>query len=239
MPLDLLALSAAWLSGLFGGVHCLAMCGGLAVAFATPRGQAPLRNALLLNAGRIGGYVLAGALVGALGGTLLGLVRTPMLAIAMRSLVGAILLVAAWRLLYPNRMPAFAGPGLAAWRRLQPARERVLARAGPARPLVLGLFWGWLPCGLSTTLLAAAWLEASALHGALLMLAFGLGTLPLMLGLSWSGARLARRLAAPGLRKLAGGMIALAGVLTLAAPWIAPTAAAHALLAALGCRALG
>lgn len=106
------------------------------------------------------------------------------------------------------------------------------------RPVILGLFWGWLPCGLSTTLLLAAWLEASAWHGALLMLAFGLGTLPLMTGLSWSGAHFARRLAQPHWRYLAAALIASAGTLTLAAPWLARSATAHAWLLALGCRAL-
>lgn len=46
------------------------------------------------------------------------------------------------------------------------------------------MLWGWLPCGLSTTLLAAAWLQADALNGALTMAAFGLGTLPMMLPLT-------------------------------------------------------
>lgn len=238
MPIDLLALGAALLAGVFGGVHCLAMCGGLAVGFAAPRGQAPLRQALLLNAGRVGGYVLAGALVGGLGASLLALARLPWLAIGMRSLVGAVLLLAAFRLLYPNRMAALARPAQWAWRRMQPAREGALAHAGPARPLVLGLFWGWLPCGLSTTLLAAAWLQASALHGALLMLAFGLGTAPLMLSLSWSGARLATRLARPAIRHAAAGLIALSGIATLAAPWLVQVPAAQAVLAALGCRSL-
>jgi sulfite exporter TauE/SafE len=114
----------------------------------------------------------------------------------------------------------------------------VLARAGAARPLALGLFWGWLPCGLSTTLLAAAWLGASALHGALLMLAFGLGTAPLMLSLSWSGARMAGRLARPAIRHGAAALIALSGVATLAGPWLAQAPAVHGVLAALGCRAL-
>jgi sulfite exporter TauE/SafE len=101
---------------------------------------------------------------------------------------------------------------------------------------VTGLFWGWLPCGLSTTLLAAAWLEGSAWHGALLMAAFGLGTLPLMLGLSWSGARLARRLATTGLRRAAAGLVAVAGIATLAGPWLAQHPALHGALALLGCR---
>jgi sulfite exporter TauE/SafE len=238
MPIDLLALGAALLAGLFGGVHCLAMCGGLAVGFAAPRGQAPLRHALLLNAGRIGGYVLAGAIVGGFGSALLGVARQPALALAMRSLVGLVLLLAALRLLQPRRAAWLGRPAQWAWRRLQPLREGVLARAGAARPLALGLFWGWLPCGLSTTLLAAAWLGASAAHGALLMLAFGLGTAPLMLSLSWSGARLAGKLAHPAVRHGAAALIALSGLATLAGPWLAHAPALHGVLAALGCRAL-
>jgi sulfite exporter TauE/SafE len=197
-----------------------------------------LRNALLLNAGRVGGYVLAGAAVGALGASLLSIARLPWLAIGMRSLVGAVLLLAAFRLLYPNRAGALARPAQWAWRRLQPLRDSTLARAGAARPLVLGLFWGWLPCGLSTTLLAAAWLSASAWHGALLMLAFGLGTAPLMVSLSWSGARLATHMARPAMRHGAAALIALSGAATLAAPWLGSSPVLHGVLASLGCRAL-
>jgi uncharacterized protein len=238
MPIDLLVLGGALLAGLFGGVHCLAMCGGIAVGFSAPRGDGALRHALLLNGGRVGGYVIAGALVGGFGAALLGVARMPGLALAMRTLVGVVLLLAAWRLLAPGRAGWLGTPAQWFWRKLQPLRERGLQRAGAAKPLVLGLFWGWLPCGLSTTLLAAAWLQASALQGALLMLAFGLGTFPLMFSLSWSGARLAGRLAKPGMRFGAAVLIALAGVATLSGPWLANAPGLQGVLAALGCRTL-
>jgi sulfite exporter TauE/SafE len=238
MPLDLLVLGGALLAGLFGGVHCLAMCGGIAVGFSAPRREGALRHALLLNGGRIGGYVIAGALVGGFGAALLGVARVPGLALAMRSLVGVVLLLAAFRLLAPQRAAWLGKPAQWFWRKLQPLRDRGLARAGAAKPLLLGLFWGWLPCGLSTTLLAAAWLQASALQGALLMLAFGLGTAPLMLSLSWSGARLAGHLARPAIRHGAAALVALAGVATLAGPWLAHAPMLHGVLAALGCRTL-
>jgi sulfite exporter TauE/SafE len=238
MPLDLLVLGAALLAGLFGGVHCLAMCGGIAVGFSAPRNDGALRHALLLNLGRIGGYSLAGALVGGFGAALLGVARIEGLALAMRMLVGAVLLLAALRLLAPQRAAWLGKPATWFWRRLQPLRDRGLARAGAAKPFVIGLFWGWLPCGLSTTLLAAAWLQGSALQGALLMLAFGLGTLPLMLSLSWSGARLAGHLAHAPVRHGAAALVALAGVATLAGPWLAHSPALHGVLAALGCRTL-
>jgi sulfite exporter TauE/SafE len=238
MPVDLLVLGGALLAGLFGGVHCLAMCGGIAVGFAAPRKEGALRHAVLLNVGRVSGYVLAGALVGGFGAALLGVARIPGLALAMRMLVGAVLLLAAFRLLAPQRAAWLGKPATWFWRKLQPLRDRGLSRAGAAKPFVVGLFWGWLPCGLSTTLLAAAWLQASALQGALLMLAFGLGTLPLMLSLSWSGARLAGHLAHAPVRHGAAALIALAGVATLAGPWLAQAPMLHGVLSALGCRTL-
>ena len=118
MPVDLLVLGGALLAGLFGGVHCLAMCGGIAVGFSAPRGDGAFRHALLLNLGRVGGYTLAGAIVGAFGAALLGLARIEGLALAMRMLVGAVLLLAAFRLLAPQR---------AAWRAR--ARQKPLSSA--------------------------------------------------------------------------------------------------------------
>lgn len=239
MPIDLIALTAAWLSGLFGGVHCLAMCGGIATGFATTaRAGSAFRHALLLNLGRIGGYTLAGAIVGGLGGGLLRAARLESAATGLRALVGLVLILMAARLLFPARFHGLNRLGYSVWQGLRPLRASLIPEHGVARPLLLGMFWGWLPCGLSTTLLMAAWLEASAGHGALLMAAFGLGTLPLMTGVSWSGAHFARRLAQPRWRIAAASLIALAGVLTLAAPWLARSAPAHAWLLALGCRAL-
>ena len=100
------------------------------------------------------------------------------------------------------------------------------------------MLWGWLPCGLSATLLTTAWLQASALHGALTMTAFGLGTLPIMLPLTWSGARLGQRLQRGGLRIAAGALVLSAGLVTLSAPWLMQVPALHGALSALGCRTL-
>ena len=104
--------------------------------------------------------------------------------------------------------------------------------------IALGMLWGWMPCGLSTTVLAAAWLQADAVNGGLTMAAFGLATLPVMLPLTWSGVRLGRWLQRPAWRGAAAGVILLAGVLPRAAPWLMHVPAAHALLSALGCASL-
>ena len=83
------------------------------------------------------------------------------------------------------------------------------------------------------TLLAAAWLQADARNGALTMAAFGLGTLPLMLPLTWSGARLGQRL--QRWRVATGSVVLAAGLLTLAAPWLVAVPSLHRWLVLLGC----
>lgn len=237
IPIDWLALSAAAISGVFGGVHCALMCGGIATGIAAGAAPSPpLRTALLTNLGRVLGYTLAGAVVGAFGAGLLGLWRLPQLALAMRMAVGAVLLLVALRLLDRSGRLGFVNrPGAALWRWLAPLHRRLLPARTPLRQLAAGMLWGWLPCGLSAMLLTAAWLSASAQQGGLLMAAFGLGTWLVMVPLTWSGARLTHHLANPAVRRSAAALIAAAGLLTLCAPWLARVPALHAALAALGC----
>ena len=239
MPIDWLVLGSAWLAGLLGGVHCAAMCGGIATGFGVGARRSGGFDAALVNFGRVSGYTLAGAIAGGLGGGLLALARLEWLATGARMLVGAVLVLVALRLLLPSRRLAFlAQPGQALWQRLQPLQRGLLPADTAPKRFALGMLWGWLPCGLSTTLLAAAWLQASALHGGMTMLAFGLGTLPLMVPLTWSGARAAAWLQHRGLRTVLGLLILLAGILTLAAPWLMQVPGMHGLLSALGCRSL-
>jgi len=238
MPIDLTVLVAALLTGLLGGLHCAAMCGGIATGLSASLPRPGLGTAVALNGGRILGYTAAGAIVGGFGGGLLALARSDGLATGLRVAMGAVLLVAALRLLWPARLGFVTRGGQWFWERLRPLQARVVPAAGPLRPWVIGLFWGWLPCGLSTTLLAAAWLEASALHGALLMLAFGSGTLATMLPVTWSGARLGGLLKQRGWRLAGAAVIAVAGIVTMAGPWLAAQPAIHDILQALGCRSL-
>jgi sulfite exporter TauE/SafE len=238
MPADALMLGGALLSGLLGGAHCAAMCGGIATGFSV--GARGWWTALQPNLGRIAGYVLAGSIVGGFGHGLLGVARMPALGIAMRAAAGLVLVVAGLRLLdRKGRLPRFfGGPGNRLWNALRPLQRRLLPADSAGKRLALGMLWGWMPCGLSTTLLAAAWLQASALHGAATMAAFGLGTLPVMVPLTWAGTRLGQRLQRGPLRTGAGVLVIGAGLLTLAAPWLMQAPAMHGVLAALGCRSL-
>ena len=239
LALDWLTLGAALLSGLLGGMHCAAMCGGIATGFSALTGRSSWSRALESNLGRVGGYVIAGAIAGGFGGGIVSVARSDALSLGLRALAGAVLLVVALRLLdRRGRLGFLARPGAGVWQRLRPLQQRLLPADSRGKRVALGMLWGWMPCGLSTTLLAAAWLQASAWHGALTMAAFGLGTLPVMLPLTWSGARMGQWLQRPALRNGAALMVLCAGLLTLAGPWLVQVPALHGALAALGCRSL-
>jgi sulfite exporter TauE/SafE len=236
MPVDTLTLMAALLSGLLGGVHCAAMCGGIATGFSAMSPLGGWQQAVQVNLGRVGGYVLAGAIVGGFGAGLLRVFRFDMLAIGLRMAVGMVLVLVAVRLLdRRGRLHFIPRPGARFWRFLQPLQKRLLPADRAWRRIALGMLWGWLPCGLSMTLLTAAWLQASARDGALTMAAFGLGTLPMMIPLTWSGARMGRWLQKPAFRTTAAVFILLAGLVTMLSPWLMQVPALHDALVALGC----
>ena len=67
------------------------------------------------------------------------------------------------------------------WRRIQPATRRFLPARSVKQALPLGMLWGFIPCGLTYSILATALVTGSGARGAGLMLAFGLGTLPNLL----------------------------------------------------------
>ncbi len=237
MAADWLALSAAATAGLMGGVHCAAMCGGIATGFSGPGNERPSWwRALQPNLGRVLGYTLAGAAVGLFGAGLVQAAQNEWLRVGLRVAVGAVMVVAALRLLDRKGRLSFLPPaGAGVWRVLRPLQKHLLPANSSLRRIGLGMLWGWMPCGLSSTLLVAAWLQADALNSAATMAAFGLGTLPVMLPLTWSGARLGQHLQRGGWRSAAGGLVLASGIITMAAPWLMRAPIFSGLLSALGC----
>ncbi len=226
-----LSLGAALVAGLAGSGHCLSMCGGIAGALAMRdgNGAAGARSrwslALAYNVARVTSYAVAGALAGLLGRTLLQAVDVAALSVAFRVLAGAIMIAAAGRLLFGWRLLdplEAAGAGL--WRRILPPARRGVQRKGLAGAVGLGLAWGWLPCGLTYSMLLLAATTASVVTGALVMGAFGLGTLPAMVGATVAFERAAKLLARRAtLRNVAGALLLAFGA------WTAGNAVYHAL----------
>jgi len=212
-----IALTAAFAGGLAGGVHCAGMCGGIVRVLCAGSGRLDrppsLRYLLAYNAGRITSYACAGALAGALGQAGLLTRAAPLLQPLMFALASFMLvalgLYLAGALPMMTRIEA-AGAWL--WRGIQPWSRHMLPVKSLPRALGLGALWGWLPCGMVYAVLLTALALGSWWQGALVMLAFGFGTLPNLLGIGllWRQFDRLRRASIP--RVLAGGVIAAFGI---------------------------
>jgi len=181
-----LSLVSATLLGLFGGLHCIGMCGGISASLAGALPQpgavgATLRAQLGYNIGRILSYAVAGALAGGLGLSVLALLG-PVGITALRVFAGLFLVAAGLYLSgWWMGMARVERAGSKAWRHIAPFARRLRPLDRPWKLLALGAIWGWLPCGLVYAALAGAVAAGGAFEGARWMACFGLGTLPVML----------------------------------------------------------
>ena len=213
----------AFTAGLLGGVHCVGMCGGIvsALTFGLPEAKrnhigGMLPYQLAYNLGRMLSYVAAGAVMGALGMLLAQVMpvyyaQRALLALAGIFMVLLGLYLAGWWMVL-SRLEALGGR---LWRRLEPLSRRLLPVERPSQAFMVGMVWGWIPCGLVYTMLVTAVSSGSALGGALLLLAFALGTLPTMLGIGLLAGAAARLTQSAELRRFAGTMVVLFGLHTL------------------------
>lgn len=212
-------LGAAVLTGFLGGVHCVGMCGGIvaAVAGQSAGNARPWLIHLAYNTGRITSYAIAGAAAGSVGS--LGLMFDKWLPVQITLYVVAnLLLIALGLYLAGMRSPItrFEHLGAGLWRHIQPFTRRFLPADSVPKAFALGMLWGWLPCGLVYTVLFTALLSGSALNGAILMLAFGLGTLPNLMAAAVLLQRSRSLLASKPARLFSGAMVMAFGVYGIA-----------------------
>lgn len=225
MPTEI-TLVSAFLVGLLGSTHCLGMCGGIVGALTLGLREdirhSPARLApylLAYNAGRIASYVMAGALVGFLSAQILHIAPPAQARFAAKIITGGFMIalglyLAGW---WPG-LSTLERLGGKLWARIEPYGRRFLPVNHPAKALMLGLVWGWLPCGLVYSALAWSLATGDAAQGALLMLAFGLGTLPMLLAMGATARWLGNVVRLPWVRRGAGILILLFGVYVLVAP---------------------
>jgi len=216
------------IAGLAGSVHCAGMCGGIVSAFSVgaPARVIPIARAgtgslawhvLAYNTGRIASYMAAGAIAGGIAGSIAGLARMASVQIAaywMANLMLAAMglyLMDAWR-----GLARVEAAGAVLWRRVQPLVKPLVPMDTPLKALALGGVWGWVPCGMVYSVLLTAMLTASALDGALVMGAFGLGTLPMLLAMGMAGAKLRQYLQKRPVRVACGLLVLGFGMLGLA-----------------------
>ncbi|MDH3448105.1 MAG: sulfite exporter TauE/SafE family protein [Gammaproteobacteria bacterium] len=216
LPADL-TFGTAIIVGLLGSSHCIGMCGGIVAALnmgiADGAGRKPgslFVYQLSYNAGRITSYLLVGLLAGSLGAGLSQLGISPvagkLLAAAFMIALG-LYLANWWRgLALLERL------GFKLWRHIQPLGKRLFPIRNPPQAYLLGLIWGWLPCGLVYAVVAWSLTTANALDGAKLMLGFGIGTLPPLLIAGNVLNHFKNRVRSPLFRTSAGVMIIAFGL---------------------------
>jgi uncharacterized protein len=183
-----LDLTAMFLLGLLGTGHCLGMCGPLVVALPGRFGSWAAHG--LYHLGRIGTYSLVGMVLGALGGWHSAAGQADLLTGTARLQLLVAVFAAVFLLLFGlNRLGVLPEP---AWLTgIDPRRlpgfgtvlEKVIHRSRISALLPCGVMLGFLPCGLSYAAFARALAAGGSVSGALMCLAFGLGTLPGLLAL--------------------------------------------------------
>ena len=242
MNIPELSLLAVFVTGLLGGVHCAGMCGGIVSALgmmqqkpaaavvsvpvveasspgtalssrAHLRGGGAISVVCLYNMGRISTYTLLGALAGGMGSVawlMQSLLPIQQIAFFISNML---LILMGLYILGVKRIGFFIESlGRRLWVRIRPAATKRLSGSGAMNAMLAGSLWGLVPCGMVYAVLSAALVSGSVFNGGLLMLVFGLGTLPNLMVLGLSGQWLARASRNRHVRFFAGGMVVLFGV---------------------------
>lgn len=174
------------LIGLAGGLHCVGMCGPLLLAIPlTPQDRyRALMSFGIYHSGRILSYILLGLFFGLLGKGVALAGFQQLLSLAAGCLL-ILVAIFSWR--WEQLIQKL--PGLQSLQQLikRQLGQRLLQNAQKESMFILGLFNGLLPCGMVYAALAGAISTGSVLNGGQFMLLFGLGTTPLLLGLTWLG----------------------------------------------------
>jgi uncharacterized protein len=210
----------AFMLGLVGSLHCVGMCGAIALALPHPgRGWTSfITGRLAYNVGRILTYAVIGAVFGLIGRSLAlaGIQRWLSIGAGIAILLGLFL---------SNRLTTPPIVRAVGW--LKARLGTLLQQRSLSSLLLLGMLNGLLPCGLVYAAAAASLATGKILSGVGYMAAFGLGTVPLMFGVSLTG----RSLLAPfrlHLQKLIPASLAVVGLLlilrgmSLGIPFVSP-----------------
>jgi len=217
---------AAFLVGLLGGVHCVGMCGGIVgtLGMGLPEKKrmqwgSQLPYLISYNSGRLISYTIAGLLVGGVGALMTDLLLLQQAKLMMQMVAG----------LFMGALGRYLGGwwfgltqvekvGGLLWRYIEPFARRLLPIRSVPQALLMGLVWGWLPCGLVYSVLIWAISAGGAIEGGLLLLSFGLGTLPNLFAMGLVAAKISGWIRRPAVMRIAGLMVIAMGLLYMSRP---------------------
>ncbi len=232
-----LALTASYLAaftmGLFSSLHCISMCGsiiGTLTLSLKPNIRQNKRTlfpyVLCYNTGRISSYVIAG--------TLIGLAKTLIIfplqldgyrflqLLSSTVMLGAGFYIAGW---FP-RFAYIEKAGSRVWKAIEPYGRKLLPVSTKFHAFLFGMIWGWLPCGLVYAALALSATTEDIATSGLTMLAFGLGTLPSVMGVGIMSDVLTKLSRQQRFKQFVGILLVLLALVS-AFPWMNPLRLQH------------
>jgi len=224
----------AFIMGLFSSMHCIGMCGsiiGTLTLSLSPEIRNHKKNLLPFvfnyNFGRITSYTIAGALMGGIellltsplgeahGHRLLQIISAAIMACAGLYIAG----------LFP-RFAYIEKTGIFFWKKIEPYGRKLIPVKNLTNAYLFGMVWGWLPCGLVYAALALAATTGDISKSALTMLAFGLGTLPAVMGVGIMTQALTRLSKITRFKQTIGLFMIILSLLA-GLPWLNPMAYTH------------
>ncbi|MDH5392339.1 MAG: sulfite exporter TauE/SafE family protein [Gammaproteobacteria bacterium] len=205
---------SAFLVGFLGVVHCAGMCGGIigALSLSQAADSKVQKVSILLsyNFARIISYALAGGLMGSIGWFATHWIDIHF-AQGLLQLLAALFMMALGFYLSGwwfglNRVEKL---GANVWKKIEPLGRRLMPVKNFRQAFVLGLIWGWLPCGMVYSVLIWSISAGSFYQGALIMFSFGLGTLPNLILMGLFAGSLLKYFQHKIIKQISGGMIVL------------------------------
>lgn len=201
-------ITAAVLLGLMGAGHCATMCGPTTIALVT-RTSTP-KQPIAAHLGRIGTYALLGALAASLTTAFTQFLRNEVLQTAWFLVPNLLLIFSALYLMgFRQAYAPVEALGRSVWNGLDTARSFANTRGGTAGDVLRGGMWGMLPCGMVYSALGLAVIAIDPLGAALVMIAFGLSTMPVLLALGLLSQQTLAKLKQPSVRRALGVLLLL------------------------------
>lgn len=198
------------------------MCGGIVGILSQQTNSSSYQTVtktLSYNAGRILSYSFIGFLAGSISHVALSPMDTAALMLFSKYLTSIFMLAFGFYLLgWLNFLSYLERFGQRLWKRLSPLSRQLLPIQHKRDAFLLGIIWGWLPCGLVYSALAWSLASAQPLNGTLIMLSFGLGTLPMLMTMGIASEKLTQFTRSLLIRRSVGGLIIIFAVFKLINP---------------------
>ena len=209
----------AFVFGFLGSTHCVPMCGGIVGMLSQQTNNASqqsITKSLSYNAGRILSYSFIGLLAGGFSQLALSPIDRGSLVLFSQIISFIFMLAFGFYLLgWLNFLSYLERLGQGLWKHISPLSRQLLPIQRKRDAFYLGIIWGWLPCGLVYSALAWSLASANFISGAVIMLSFGLGTLPMLLTMSVASEKLLQLRNSAIIRRTAGFLIIAFAVFNL------------------------